>query len=263
MVKIDYGKCVGCLRCTKVCIFTIIEEREGKPFVLENKLGCAKCMHCGIVCPEGAISWDGKPMMISEEKPIVSDTFSEDMGDFLLTRRSYRNFKQEPVDMELIRRALDVASWAPSAKNQHPTKYYVVSGEAMVETMMGAIMDYLKRTGESPEVLSEYSRGNNMVFGNASTLILAYARSNAINPAVDTALALDYADLMLQAQGLGTCWAGYLTRFVNKVPVLNRMFPVPENNNFYGALLVGYPTEDYLYVPERLKRADITVKTEL
>ena len=41
-------------------------------------------------------------------------------------------------------------------------------------------------------------------------------------------------------------------------PALQEMFPLPKNNSFYGALLVGWPKEDYLYIPQRLKRADIT-----
>ena len=260
MVKINYDKCVVCLKCTKVCIFSIIENRDGKPYVLEDKLGCAKCMHCGIVCPEGAITYDDRPMMISEDKPIMSDIFPKDLEDFLMPRRSYRNFKPEEVDTDIVRHALEVAAWAPSAKNQHPTKYIVVNGRKTIDKMMEHILEYLKETGESPEVVSEYERKNNMVFGKASTVILAYARNNAINPTVDTALALDYADLVLQSQGVGTCWAGYLTRFLNKIPNLAEMFPLPDNNSFYGALLVGYPSEEYLYIPEKLKRADIIIK---
>ena len=259
MIKINYDKCVGCLKCTRVCIWTIIEGRDGKPYVLEDKTrGCAKCMHCGIVCPEGAIEFNDAPMMISEDKPIVSDTFTEDLEGFLLTRRSYRDFREEEVDEKIIRRALETAAWAPSAKNQHPTKYYVVQGREKVDAVMDAIVEWLKETGESPEVLSELERGNNLVLGHAQTLILAYSRNNAINATVDTALALDYADLCLQAKGVGTCWAGYLTRFANVIPALQEMFPLPDNNRFYGALLVGWPKEDYLYIPERLKRADIT-----
>ena len=258
MIKINYDKCVGCLKCTRVCIWTILQVQDGKPVVCEDKTrGCAKCMHCGIVCPEGAIEFDGKPMMIAEDKPTVSDTFTEDIESFLLTRRSYRDFREEEVDEKIIRKALETAAWAPSAKNQHPTKYYVVQGREKVDAVMAAIVERLKETGESPEVLSELERGNNLVLGHAQTLILAYSRNNAINAPVDTALALDYADLMLQAHGVGTCWAGYLTRFANTIPALQEMFPLPDNNSFYGALLVGWPKEDYLYIPQRLKRADI------
>ena len=261
MIKINYDKCVGCLRCTRVCIWTIIEERDGKPYVLEDKApGCIKCMHCGIVCPEGAIEWKGQPMMISEDKPIVSDTFPEDLESFLLTRRSYRDFRDQEVDPEVIKQALEVASWAPSAKNQHPAKYYVVQGKEKIDRMMEIILKYVEETGNSAELIPEFARGNNMVFGHANTVIMVYSRNNAINPNVDTALAMDYADLYLQSKGLGTCWAGYFARFANVIPELQEMFPLPDNNKFYGALLVGWPKEDYLYIPERIKRADIIFK---
>ncbi len=258
MIKINYDKCVGCFKCTRVCIWTILQVQDGKPYVNEEKaIGCAKCMHCGVVCPEGAIEYNGQPMMIAEDKPIVSDTFAEDIENFLMTRRSYRDFREDEVDSELIQKALEVAAWAPSAKNQHPAKYYVVQGREKIDQMMEIILNYVKESGQSPEIVSEYARGNNMVFGHANTVIMAYARNNAINAPVDTALALDYADLMLQAHGVGTCWAGYLTRFANTIPALQEMFPLPDNNSFYGALLVGWPKEDYLYIPQRLKRADI------
>ena len=38
---------------------------------------------------------------------------------------------------------------------------------------------------------------------------------------------------------------------------LAAMFPIPENNAFYGCMLLGYPTEEYFYIPRRLKLADI------
>lgn len=260
MIKIDADKCIGCLRCTRACIFTIIEARGGRPVVLEDKLGCARCMHCGLVCPEGAISYNGEPMMVSEDKPLVSNMFRDELESFLLTRRSYRDFRPEPVEDELIRRALELTAWAPSAKNQHPTKYIVVSGREKVEKMMDVIVSYLQESGENPEVLSELARGNNMVLAKAPNLILAYAPDKAVNAPVDTALALNYAELLLQSRGVGTCWAGYLTRMLNKIPGLQEMFPLPEGCSFYACLLVGWPTEDYLYVPKRVKQADIVWK---
>ena len=108
MIKIDSEKCVGCLQCTRVCIWTILEARDGWPVVLEDKAaGCAKCMHCGIVCPEGAITFGDSPMMIAEEKPVVSDTFGEDLESFLLTRRSSRGFREEPVGLLRLYREAD------------------------------------------------------------------------------------------------------------------------------------------------------------
>ena len=101
--------------------------------------------------------------------------------------------------------------------------------------------------------------GNNIVIGNATTLLLAYARNNAISPETDTAIAMTTVELYLQAKGIGTCWAGYLRGMANRIPEIKELLPeLPENNSFYGAFMLGYPEDEkYLHVPQRFKRADI------
>ena len=121
MIQIHEDKCIRCLRCTDKCVCGAIEVRDGKPVVNHEK-GCIKCMHCAIACPENAISYGEQPAILNEEMPVLADTFSADLENFLLTKRSYRNFKPEPVPMTEIESALNAAAWAPSAKNQHPTK---------------------------------------------------------------------------------------------------------------------------------------------
>ena len=159
--------------------------------------------------------------------------------------------------MTEIESALNAAAWAPSAKNQHPTKYYVVSGQEEIDAMMALIVEYLRESGDCPEVLDGLADGLNKVFGKAQSVIIAYARNNATRPSEDTTIALTYAELVLQARGIGTCWSGYLQRFLHRCDKLAAMFPIPENNAFYGCMLLGYPTEEYFYIPRRLKLADI------
>ena len=124
---------------------------------------------------------------------------------------------------------------------------------------MGYILDNVRKTGNSPEILSEYEIGNNVVMGTAPVILLAYGRNNAISPETDVAIAMTTAELYLQSEGIGTCWAGYLKRFCNSIPEIQQLLPeLPDNNSFYGAFMMGYPQhEEYLHVPERVKRADI------
>lgn len=256
MIKINEEKCIGCLSCVDKCICGAIEVQEGKPMLNYDK-GCVKCMHCAIACPENAITYNGESAVKSEEMPLVQETFSDDLENFLMQRRSYRNFTDELVPMSEIENALNAAAWAPSAKNQHPVKYYVVNDRKKIDEMMKLIVEYINETGYAPEILGGLERGHNMVFGKASGVIMAYARNNAVNPQTDTAIALTYAELLLQSRGIGTCWSGYLTRFLNRNEKFAEMFPLPENNSFYGCMLFGYPTEEFFYIPKRLKMADI------
>ena len=147
MIQIHEDKCIRCLRCADKCVCGAIEVRDGRPVINRDK-GCIKCMHCAIACPENAITYNGQPAIESEEMPVLADTFSADMENFLLAKRSYRNFKPEPVPMTEIESALNVAAWAPSAKNQHPTKYYVVNDKETIDAMMTLIVEHIKETGD-------------------------------------------------------------------------------------------------------------------
>ena len=258
MIKFDMEKCVGCLKCVSVCPFTVLGEKDGRPQLREGK-ACLKCMHCAAACPQNAICWDDKPAVLDRTLPALSQGFAEELDNHILTRRSYRHFKQTPPDRELVRHALEMAAWAPSAKNQHPAKWIVIDSKDVIEKMMGYILDYVKETGTSPEIASEYEEGNNVVMGTAPILILCYGRNNAINSPADTAIAMTTAELVLQARGIGTCWAGYLTRMCNAIPQIRELLPpLPDNNSFYGAFMAGYPQqEEYFHIPERLKREDI------
>lgn len=258
MITINEERCIQCMTCLTVCPFTVLEEVDGMPRKIDGKY-CMRCMHCGASCPTEAIFYDGKPTILEDDVPPVSDSFSKDLKNYLLRRRSYRHFNDEPVPRKLIEEALNLASWAPSAKNQHPTKWVIIESQDVIDRIMELILEYVNKTGESPEIASEMEVGNNIVMGTATTLLLAYSRNNAVSPETDTAIAMTTAELYLQSKGIGTCWAGYLRRMVNVVPEIKELLPeLPENNSYYGAFMLGYPEdENYLHIPQRHKKADI------
>ncbi len=258
VVEINQEKCVKCLKCIKVCPFTVLENKNGIVQRKEGK-GCLKCMHCGATCSENAITYNGKPM-IEEATCQPSSNFSEELERFIKSRRSYRNFQPKAVDREIIEKAIDISSWAPSAKNQHPAKWIVIDDKNVIDKIMGEIVSYSKATGTSPEIVSELEEeNNNVVMGNAHTLILCYGNDKAINAPADTAIAMTTVELVLQAEGIGTCWGGYLTRACNNIPEVKALIPeIPAGNSFYGTFMVGYPlNEEYKFVPRRVKRGDV------
>lgn len=258
MIEINREVCIGCMTCLTVCPFTVLEETEDGPRKAAGK-NCIGCLHCGAVCPTDAITYNGEPAIYGDELPVISDGFTEDLKNQILMRRSYRHFSEEQVSPLIIKEALDLASWAPSAKNQHPTRWIVIESRELMDRMMELILDYVEKTGISREIVSEMEIGNNVVMGTATSLILAYADDKAISPETDTAIAMTTAELYLQSRGVGTCWAGYLRRMVNAIPEIRELLPeIPENHRIYGAFMVGYPEdEEYLHIPQRFRRADI------
>lgn len=253
MVKIDLEKCIGCLKCVSVCPFQVLSIKDGKPEA-EGKL-CVKCLHCAAACSENAISLENMEGVLPDEMPEFPDDFQNLMEGHLMTRRSYRHFKAKPIPKDIMSSALRVSAWAPSAKNQHPTKWIVVNDEKKIDQMMEHILNYVRETGNSPEIVKLYEGGLNVVMGTAKTLIIAYAKTDAINPFVDSALALYNAELVLQSQGIGTCWAGYLMRMCNQVPALKDIIKLPEGYQVCCAMMAGYPeNEEYIHIPNRHKQ---------
>ena len=102
-------------------------------------------------------------------------------------------------------------------KNQHPTKWMIIESQDVIDRMMELILEYVDKSGESPEIASEMEVGNNIVMGTATTLLLASQQKQCNFSETDTAIAMTTAELYLQSKGIGTCWAGYLKRMVNVV----------------------------------------------
>lgn len=257
MIKINNEKCIGCLKCVEVCPFTVLDVVDGKPKLNEKK-NCLRCMHCAATCEVSAITYGEESAVLEKEIKKLPENFAEMLENHIMARRSYRHFDSTPVDRGVLEGALKAACWAASAKNQQGTKYVVVDTREVIDKIMEDILTFARETGAIPEVVAECERGNNPIMGNAPTLLLAYAPEADVNPLGDTFLKLASIELLLQAQGIGSCFGGYLARLSNNVPVLKELFALPEGNSFYGALMLGYPKgENYSRIPERLQRQEI------
>ena len=56
--------------------------------------------------------------------------------EFVMSRHSIRSFTGEPIDEELLRKALEIAEYTPSACNRQPWRNYVYTNKEHVETIL-------------------------------------------------------------------------------------------------------------------------------
>ena len=237
--------------CVKVCPFNVMIEKDGIP-QLDSSKKCIDCMHCGAACPQRAIDFDNHSGILDREPVVFHNDFPETLSSFLLQRRSYRSFSDKKIPKVLLEEALWVGSYAPSAKNQRPTKWIIIDDPGLIKKMMDEIVEYTTKESIAPEIAKENAVGRNVVFGTANTIIVGYGSINAINPPVDIALETHTAELVLQSHGVGTCWAGYFARLANVVPNIKDKLGLLEDEKVFTALMVGYPkNEKYIHIPRR------------
>lgn len=253
MIKCENSKCIKCGMCIKACPMGVLKFKKGYPVVNpDKKNSCIVCYHCTAVCKNQAI-YDEDNRYISERAKGHRPTLnSEGLSQQIKEKRSIRHFREKHVKRELIEDILNTVMWAPSAKNQHPTKWVVISDKTKIEKIMNMVLEEAKDTGRDQLILSEYSEGNNMVTLDAPHLLLAYSDSSAINGTADSIIAVNTADLLLHENGIGTCWTGYLVRFANNSTKIREFLGIAENSQIYGGLSFGYADhETYDYIPFR------------
>ena len=146
-VTIDPEKCSRDGICVKACPTTAIEltsQNELPLPVTDFEAHCLACGHCVAVCPTGAISLD---WLQPGQCPSIRRDFlpgPEQTEQFLRSRRSIRNFKDTTVAREKLAKLLEMACYAPSARNSQPWHWTVVENPASVRKMAGMVIDWMR-----------------------------------------------------------------------------------------------------------------------
>lgn len=258
MIRIDYNKCVGCMSCVRVCPFNVIREYEGQAR-LDTTRHCIQCLHCAAICSVKAIDWSGETAILEDEPYQPTDDFRQSLKGFIKTRRSVRLFHEEPVPRKIVEEALDVAAYAPSAKNQHPSRWIVMDNQDIIQACMKDILEFVHQNKISQEINVLYEEGRNVVFGQAPTVVIGCANENSINPLADLALEAHTATLYLESMGISSCWAGYFARLTNQIDSIKDRIKVSAGERVYVALMLGYPRgEEYCHIPVRRQKQKIS-----
>jgi nitroreductase/ferredoxin len=238
-IRIDPEKCNGCGLCIDVCKDFSIILNDGKAVAGPNpKFGCIGCGHCMAVCSRDAIAVTGRfisPEDLFDLPEIVPMFTYEKLTDFLLRRRSVREFKDKPVEKELIGKVLDAARSAPMGippsdvhvmvldtkekVRQFSQDYtgflekmsWFVSGWflMLMRPFWGRQMDEMFRGFVRPLFAcytGEMKKGNNLVTYDAPVALYFYG-TPFTDPA-DPIVAATYAMLAAESLGLGTCMLG-------------------------------------------------------
>lgn len=264
LIQVDERKCIKCDLCAKVCPIGIIEmDAEGFPQTSWEK--CIACGHCVSVCPNAALDHQQAPLAHQVSRNESLDLKVDQAVEFLRSRRSIREFKQDPVSHDDIVKMLDMARFAPTPGNSQGVSYLIIDNKETLKQITEHTIKFIEENNASQtpdtagirqhQIDRYYNKQQDVVLLNAPCLILALLDKKHTykgNPHRSATLSMIYAALFAPVVGLATCWAGLAEApmFADYRPVLD-LLPIPEGKIVAGAMMVGYPKYQHRRMPDR------------
>jgi len=124
-------------------------------------------------------------------------------------RRSTRNYTAAPVSEKDLREIIAAATFAPSAMNEQPCRFTVVTGRGLLKDISdGAKTLALETFGKGAHAGMLTDPDFDLFYG-APALVVISAPAKSQWLAEDCALAAENLMLAAYARNLGTCWVGF------------------------------------------------------
>ena len=142
-------------------------------------------------------------------------------------RYSVRKFSDKAIEPEKLEQILEAGRIAPTAKNMHPEKIYVL---------------------QSKDAMEKINKLTRCVYGAPALLLVCYdedaawhsnTRPGYISGEMDASIVTTHMMLQAWELGIGSCWVGL---FNDKE--VSEAFALPANIKPVALMPIGYPAED-------------------
>ena len=143
-------------------------------------------------------------------------------------RVSIRKFQDKPVEPEKIETILRAAMAAPSARNQQPWEFYVVTNNKDLIQKLSTVSPYAGCAKDAP------------------VLIVSAYREDAISPAyaqIDLSIANENIWLEADSLGLGGVWLG-IAPVEERMKAVEEVLQLPAEHHAFAIFALGYPAEN-------------------
>lgn len=157
------------------------------------------------------------------------------LQECIINRRSIRTFINKKISDEIFNQILDAAILSPSAKNQQPWKFIIVSDE-----IKSKIADKLTEAIGHPNPSSR-------AIAECSHLVLVYNTLDDYFSHMSIGAAIENMILTATANNIGSLWIGYIRKVEDFVNAITQ-----EKGELISAIAFGYANEN----PEARPRKD-------
>lgn len=273
LFKIDDSKCVKCGACVRDCAFRALRSGEDGLPRLAAADRCMRCQHCLAICPVGAITLDGKRPEDSMPLKGLALPSAEAVANWMVTRRSVRNFKKdEDVDRATLDRVLKVLGNTPTGCNARALTFTCMPDRASMDRFRKDFIKVIERHRDGTKLLPRWlaiaaiklrKGGEDVFFRSAPGMLIVSSDVSApsvTTPREDATVACSNFELLANANGIATCWCGFLSLVQREIPeILEDTIGIGRNNPFY-AMLFGKSAVRYMRGVQRGDYANIVYR---
>ena len=262
--SVDKSRCIQCGQCIYTCNRQIlVADPDGCPSLPEANFDiCNACGHCSAICPTDALI---SPKCDGERAEAFPDAPGMDFAaakKFLLSCRSMRRYKQEPVARETILEILDVARRAPTASNIQGTSWAVLDGRKKAEEFTALTMEWFDKVlrydaeftarYDVDAMVKRYRGGYDTILRGAPNAVFAITdKSATLWGPIDGSIAITYFCLAAHGRGIGSCWCGFGLRAIEAYQPLRDLMGLDDTVTVQGMAFFGYPELEYHALPPR------------
>jgi nitroreductase len=157
----------------------------------------------------------------------VMNSETKDVHIIIRTRRSIRRYKPLPIPMDILKQIVSDATLAPSAGNNQPWEFIIVTEEINRKIIFDNIY-WLTSAGKPPK--DKQPQAYIIVLGNPQ-ISKEYI--------YDCSAAIQNILLSTWGYGIGSHWIGSINR-----DEIYKNFGIPQNLKIVAIISLGYPDEE-------------------
>ncbi len=148
-----------------------------------------------------------------------------DILETIKTRRSVREYTEEPVAHEEMEKVLEAGRWAPSGLNNQPWRFVIVEKK------------------EVAEELAQFTTYSHII-KSAQVIVAVFLDKEVMYNRTKDVLSIGACiqNMLLEAHslGLGSCWLGEI---LNQHEAVEKFLGVPESYELMAVVCLGHPVE--------------------
>jgi NAD-dependent dihydropyrimidine dehydrogenase PreA subunit/nitroreductase len=259
MITYDNAKCTKCGLCLEACHEHCIELTD-EGIRIHHDL-CSTCTHCIAICPQQAVSWNQVPAQKINRTLLPT---SEQIKEFLKSRRSDFYFTNRKIDRELLKDIAVMGKYSPT--NNYEMDVIVVDSLEVIGALeklcyrkvnlidrfifrfrpMAFLGKWLSPEFKKADAKIKAGRHKKEIFAGATALIFVIGDSRIWYTELSAQYFPYNMQLYAKTWGIGSRPSGGGKLLLAGNKTARKLLDIPKHKSIQGLLFLGYPSLQYI-----------------